>query len=204
MISPSYAQEQQIAPRPDLEQRPWNVLHVRSNFERRVAEHLSSRAVQHYLPLYRERVRWSDRTVLAERPLFPGYIFARFHSESRIVVISTPGVVRSLGDDSGSLVTCAELDKIRSGLGSGLLIRPHPSVAVGTRVQVRNGIFEGVEGVVTDLRQKCKVVIALAAVRQYFSLELDLKEVEILTQPTPKTPLVPAKMGWSISGAFGD
>lgn len=202
MISPPRAQEQQIASGQDLEQRPWNVLHVRSNFEKRVAEHLSSRAVEHYLPLYRERVRWSDRTVLAERPLFPGYIFARFHSVSRMVVLCTPGVVRSLGDDSRSLVSCVELEKIQSGLSSGLLIRPHPHVPVGTRVRVRSGIFAGVEGVVTDLRQQCKVVIALAAVRQCFSLQLDLNEVNILKQPLPKTSMVPESMGWSISGAW--
>lgn len=203
MISTSYTPQQQIDPTQDLDERPWNVLHVRSNFEKRVAEHLCSRAVEHYLPLYRERVRWSDRTVVAERPLFSGYIFARFPLQSRMVVISTPGVVRSLGDDSASLVSCVELEKIRSGLVSGLLIRPHSNVAVGTRVRVRSGIFQSVEGVVTDFRQQCKVVIALAAVRQYFSLELDLNEVEILKQTQSKTAIAPPKMGWSVSSAWG-
>lgn len=50
-------------------QGPWHVLHVRSNYEKRVAQHLVVRAVEHYLPLYRERVKWTDRTVIAERPL---------------------------------------------------------------------------------------------------------------------------------------
>jgi hypothetical protein len=45
---------------------------------------------------------------------------------------------------------------------------------------VRDGIFQGVEGLVTELRHQCKVVIALAATRQYFSLELNLDEVEVL------------------------
>jgi len=49
---------------------PWHVLHVVSNHEKRVAQHLSVRSVEHYLPLYTERVKWTDRTAVVERPLF--------------------------------------------------------------------------------------------------------------------------------------
>ena len=161
-------------------QGPWHVLHVRSNHEKLVAQHLTVRAVEHYLPLYSERVKWTDRSVVTERPLFSGYVFARFSPRDRIMVISVPGVVCSLGDDEGSLVSCSEIDRIREGLSSGLLLRPHPNVPVGERVRVRGGIFAGAEGVVTEFRHQCKVVIALAAVRQSFSLEMDLGDVEVL------------------------
>jgi len=181
------------------EQAPWHVLHVRSNYEKRVAQHLMVRSVEHYLPLYRERVKWTDRAVVTERPLFSGYVFARFARDARITAISTPGVLRSLGDDEGSLVSCAELDRIREGLSSGLLLRPHACVSVGQRVRVRNGIFAGVEGVVTEFRQQCKVIIALAAVRQCFSLELELGDIEVL-----KKPVVNANQGLRTACQFGD
>lgn len=182
------------------QQSPWHVLHVRSNFERRVAEHLTVRAVEHYLPLYRERVKWSDRTVAVERPLFSGYVFARIAPEIRITAISTPGVVRCLGDNQRSLVSCAELDKIRSGLATGLLLRPHPNLAVGTSVRIRSGIFEGVEGVVAELRQQCKVVITFAAVRQCFSLEVQLRDIEVLKKPAPQysSSLHGAQSYWAV------
>jgi len=168
---------------PPAQETPWHVLHVRSNFERRIAQHLTVRAVEHYVPLYRERVKWTDRTVVTERPLFSGYVFARFVPDSRITVISIPGVVRSLGDEEGNLVKCAELEKIREGLASGLLLRPHPTISVGARVRIRAWIFEGVEGFVTEFRQQCKVVIALAAVQQCFSLEVELGDIEVLKKP---------------------
>lgn len=162
------------------EQSPWQVLHVRSNYEKRVAQHLAARAVEHYLPLYQERVKWTDRSVVTERALFPGYVFARFLRHARTAVISVPGVVRSLGDEEGSRVSGAELERIRAGLASGLLLRPHPHVSVGQKVRVRSGIFAGVEGLVTEFRQRCKVVIALGAVRQCFSLEVELGDLEAL------------------------
>src|SRR5260370_39319485 len=99
---------------------PWQVLHVISNHEKRVVQHLTVRSVEHYLPLYTERVKWTDRTVLAERPLFSGYVFARFTPPTRISVISTPGVLHLLGDHETDMVSNEELAKIRSVLANGL------------------------------------------------------------------------------------
>jgi len=173
---------------------PWNAPHVISNHEKRVTQHLVVRSVEHYLPLYAERVKWTDRTVVTERPLFSGYVFARFSPQSRISVISTPGVLRLLGDEESGTVSCEELARIRDGLASGLLLRPHPSVSVGTRVRVRDGVFAGAEGIVTEFRRQCRVIIMLSATRECFSLEVELDELEVLKMPAAKTGLnaVPA------------
>ena len=173
---------------------PWHVLHVLTNHEKKVAQHLQVRSIEHYLPLYREKVRWTDRTVVAERPLFSGYVFARFESQSRIPVISAPGVLRLLGDQLWDLVEDVELEKIRTGLAKGMNLRPHPPITVGTKVRIRVGVFEGVEGVVSELRKQCKVIITLAAVHQCFSLETEIDELQVLSRPETKPRLhaVPA------------
>jgi transcription antitermination factor NusG len=121
-------------------------------------------------------------------------VFARFSPQSRISVISTPGVLRLLGDEESGMVSCEELARIRDGLASGLLLRPHPSISVGTRVRVRDGVFVGVEGVVTELRKQCRVIIMLSATRQCFSLEVGIDDLEVLKKPAAKTGLnaVPA------------
>ena len=163
--------------------RPWHVLHVISNHEKRVAQHLGIRSVEHYLPLYRERVKWTDRTVVAEKPLFSGYVFVRLEQQSKLSVISTPGVLRILGNDDRDMVSSAELDKIRAGLACDMTLRPHPPVSLGTQVRVRQGAFAGVEGVVTELRHQCRVILTLSAVRQCFSLEVGFDDLEILDKP---------------------
>lgn len=163
----------------------WHVLQVVANHEKRVAQNLQVRALEHYLPLYTEKSRWSDRTVVLERPLFAGYVFVRFQPQERVRVISAPGVLRLLGDDQRSTVSAAEIDRIRDGLLSGCLLRPHPGLAVGTRVRVRRGVFAGVEGRVTEFRRQCNVILTLTAVQQSFSLELDLADVEVLSKAAP-------------------
>jgi transcription antitermination factor NusG len=153
--------------------------------------------VEHFLPIYCERVKWTDRTVVTERRLFPGYVFARCQPQDRLSVISTPGVLRLLGDGARDMVSAEELERIRAGLASGLLLRPHQGVSVGTRVRVRDGVFAGVEGVVTELRHQCRVILTLSAVNQCFSLEVELSDLEVLKKPAATPGLRPAP-------AFGD
>ena len=52
-------------------------------------------------------------------------------------------------------------------------------MGIGTKVRVSGGIFDGVSGVITELRQQCKVIIALSAVPQCFSLEIGIEHVEL-------------------------
>ena len=166
-----------------MQDRSWRVLHVVANHEKRVAQHLTVRSLEHYLPLFTNRSRWTDRVVTLERPLFAGYVFVRFAPEARLRVISTPGVLHLLGEDARDTVSEAEIDRIREGLAAGCLLRPHRWVEVGSQVRVLRGVFEGSEGIVTDFRKQCKVVMALSATRQCFSLELDLADIELLRKP---------------------
>ena len=168
-----------------MQNTPWQVLHVFSNHEKRVAQHLAVRSVENYVPLYTERKRWTDRTVVTERPLFSGYVFVRFSTSSRLHVISTPGVLRILGDEEKDLVSCEDLDRIRQGLATGLPLRPHPAASLGTPVRVRDGIFAGVEGVVTELRKQCKVIVTLSGTKQAFSLEMQLADLDLIKQSAP-------------------
>lgn len=185
-----------------MQSSAWQVLHVFSNQEKKVTQHLSIRSVENYLPLYTERKKWTDRTVVLQRPLFSGYVFVRFSAKSRLHVISIPGVLRILGDEEKDAVSCEELDRIRHGLATGLPIRPHPHTSIGTRVRVRDGVFAGVEGVVTEFRQQCKVIVTLTGAKQCFSLELGLCDLDVLTQPLSTSVLRPTRTaGYNVQQA---
>lgn len=161
-------------------EKPWHVIHVLSNHEKRVAQHLAVRSIEHYLPLYAERSRWTDRMVTLQRPLFAGYVFVRFASRARVSVISIPGVLRLVGDETRDMVSAGEIARIREGLAAGCLLRPHPIVTVGSPVRVLRGVFAGTDGIVTEFRQRCKVVMSLSATGQSFSLELDVADIKVL------------------------
>ena len=159
---------------------PWSALQVKTNQEKRVSQHLAIRSVEHYLPLYNERSRWSDRTVTLERPLFPGYLFVRLSPENRLPIVSAPGVLRVLGNGEADLVTPEEVERIRVALASGYSLRPHANIRLGTGVRVRKGVFAGVIGIVTEIRRKCSVVISLSNSLQSFCVETDFEAIDVL------------------------
>jgi transcription antitermination factor NusG len=117
---------------------------------------------------------------MVERPLFVGYVFIRYSFKTKLPLLTTPGALRLLGDSINDTVSSDEIERIRQGLASGCLLRPHFELPVGTRVRVRRGVFEGAEGVVAEVRQRCKVVMTLSSVRQCFSLEVDREDVEVV------------------------
>ena len=170
-----------------MHKSPWQVLHVIANHEKSVAQHLSVRSLEHYLPLYTERSRWTDRSVVLERPLFTGYVFVRFSPRARLFVVSTPGVIRLLGDHESDTVSAEEIERIRNGLATDCHLRPHPHVSVGTSVRVRSGVFEGVEGIVTEFRHQCRVIITLSAMKQCFSVEVELGDIDVLRKTVSGT-----------------
>jgi transcriptional antiterminator RfaH len=174
-----------------MTEHPWRVLHVIANHEKRVVRHLASRSMEHYLPLYSLKSHWSDRTVALERPLFPCYVFTRFRASERIAVLGTPGVLSLLGDEDLGTVSVDEINRIREGLAAGHTLRPHPAITKGTRVRVRNGVFEGCEGLVTEFRGQCKVVLIVKAIHQCFSLCIESTDLEVLTEKAASADRVP-------------
>ena len=182
-----------------MHESPWHVLHVIANHEKRVAKQLAVRSLEHYLPLYAESSRWTDRTVLLERPLFTGYVFVRCTSQTRLAFISTPGVISLLGDGKNETVSAVEIARIRYGLASGSLVQPHPylPVNVGTPVRVLQGAFKGMTGVVMEFRHRCRVILSLAAVQRCFSVEVDLQDIQTIPQPElyPMPMRIPLRVG---------
>src|SRR3954464_1469647 len=79
--------------------RQWYAIQTRSRFEKSVAEQLSVKEVEHYLPAFGEMHQWKDRKKFVTMPVFPGYVFVRFQDggPARLDILKIPGAVRILG-----------------------------------------------------------------------------------------------------------
>src|ERR1700732_4829790 len=65
----------------------WYAAYTRANHERRVADQLAEREVEHFLPQYESIRKWKDRKVPLQRPLFPGYVFVHLALRERLRVL---------------------------------------------------------------------------------------------------------------------
>src|SRR6266851_10312246 len=115
----------------------WYAAYTSANHEKRVAEQLGVRSVEHFVPLYESMRRWKDRKVRLQLPLFPGYVFVRLALRDRLRVLQIPGVVRLVGfNGQPAALPDEEMEILRSGLSQRLRVEPHPFLAVGRRVRI--------------------------------------------------------------------
>jgi transcription antitermination factor NusG len=160
----------------------WFALYTTCRHEKRIAQHLSQREIEHYLPLYRAERKWRDGSrVTLDLPLFPGYIFVRIQRAQRVRVLSVPGALAVVGGTGGEPAPLPDtaMDALRAGLQQHR-VEPHPLLCVGQLVRIRSGAFAGMEGIVVRKKSGLRVVLTLEQIMQSVAVELDEADVEPL------------------------
>ncbi len=153
---------------------PWYAVCVRSQYERRVADALTSKGYDCLLPSYREKRKWSDRTKVLELPLFPGYVFSRFDVDLRLPILTTPGVlvVAGLGRIPQPLDS-HEVEQVRKVTVVGYPAQPWPFLKIGQRVRITAGPLTGVEGLLVQRRGETRVVLSVAVLEKAISVQVE-------------------------------
>lgn len=153
---------------------PWFALQVRTTHEKKVAARLDGKFYEHFLPLYPCRRRWSDRINETEIPLFPGYLFCRINMTCRLPILTTPGVIRIVGNGSGPQpVEEAEVAAIQALVRSKLPSQPWPFREIGERVRIEHGPLRGVDGILADFRGLHRLVLSVTLLQRSVAVEID-------------------------------
>jgi transcription antitermination factor NusG len=161
----------------------WYAVHTRSNFEVRVADQLSAKNIENYLPAYEEMHQWQDRKRKVLVPIFPGYVFVRFgtRTPTRLRLLQTSGVVRIVGQGGkDEPVFDHEVEAIRSVLKSNIRCFAHPLLREGAWVRVKRGPLKGVQGYFVRLKNQSRLVISVNVLSQSVATELDCRDVELI------------------------
>lgn len=162
-------------------QPQWYALYTCANHEQRVAEQLTIRDIEHFLPQYESTSRWKDRKVLLHRPLFPGYLFVHLALRNRLRVQQVPGVVHLVGfNGTPTAVPEEELLQIREILNWGMRAEPHPLLTVGRRVRVKAGPLTGLQGILVRRKSKLRFVISVELIMRSMSVEMDERDLEVV------------------------
>jgi transcription antitermination factor NusG len=159
---------------PDSTRYPWFVVRVRSNHERVVGAHLRDRGYEEFSPCWKTERRWSDRTKEMDQFLFPGYVFCRLDPLDRLPVLTAPGVVDLVGFGKiPAPVPDHEIENVRRMVQSGLFVMPWPFLELGHRVLIERGPLAGVEGILEEVKGKCRLVVSVQLLQRSVSAEVD-------------------------------
>ena len=159
----------------------WWALYTRHQHEKSVAQNLTNKGFDVFLPLYESTRRWRDRTKNLWLPLFPCYVFVRGGLSRRSMVVTTPGVHMILyNGERVAVIPEAEIDAIRLVVSGPTRVEPHPYLRCGERVRVTRGSLTGVEGVLLRKKSVYRLVLSVEMLAQSVAVEINAVDVEPL------------------------
>jgi transcription antitermination factor NusG len=175
---------------------PWWALYTRHQHEKTVADMLTAKGLEVFLPLYESVHRWKDRRKVVSLPLFPCYVFVRGGHNRKLTVVSTPGVhmILSRGERI-AIIPEDEIQAIRTTVEGPYAVEPHPYLKCGERVRVTRGSLEGVVGVLVRRKNLCRLVLSVDMLAQSVGVEIDAADVEPVEQGATASCLAESALG---------
>jgi transcription antitermination factor NusG len=144
---PAFSPDARVAASPS-----WFAVQTRSRFEFSVRDQLRIEGVEEFLPTWDERVKWSDREKVTTRPLFNGYIFARFDPADAPLIRQVRGIVTILSTDQIPIsIPDDEIADLRQVIES-TVPSPLGAYVVGGKVTVKSGAFAGASAVIARIK----------------------------------------------------
>lgn len=151
----------------------WFALRVRPRAERMVADALAGKGYEEFLPLHKERRRWSDRVKTVETPLFAGYVFCRFDVQKRLGILTTPGVIQVVSTgNTPQPIADQEIDSLRVVIGSGLHLESWPYLHVGQHVSIVAGPLAGATGILQSVKSQDRLVVSVSLLQRSVAVEI--------------------------------
>jgi len=156
----------------------WYAVTTRSRHEKSIIHLLQARSVEYFLPLYQSVHRWNDRNAIVRQPVFPGYVFVRIDLADRMRVLSVPGVVNLVGPHGRPVpIPEGELTALRQCLDRQVSMEPHPYLAVGSKVRIRQGLLAEMEGILVRKKGQFRLVLSVHLIARSVAVEVDACDV---------------------------
>jgi len=158
----------------DVHTSRWYALYVRSRHEKVVESGLRGKGYSAFSPFYRTKRKRVDRIAEVDVPLFPGYVFCYFDSNTRLPILMTPGVVGVVGPGKRpEPVDDAEIASIRTLALSGHPVQPWPFLRSGQRIRLQAGPLAGAEGIFLRVKDDYHLVVSITLLQRAVSVVIE-------------------------------
>ncbi len=118
--------------------KKWIAVYTKPRHEQTVEQELRKKGFDVYLPLLREKRKWSDRKKWVEIPLFRSYVFVKTELKNALFVLQTIGVVRAIKFAGKiAIVQDDQLNAIRVMIEGGFTPNPLDYFIAGDKVKVK-------------------------------------------------------------------
>jgi len=167
----------------DQDSKKWLAVYTRPRHEKTVEKEFQKKGFEVYLPMLKERRKWSDRKKWVEFPMFRSYVFVRTKIKNTLFVLQTPGVVKVIKfGDEVAVVRDENIKVIKLMIEGGYNPKPLNYFIKGDPVEVKDGPLKGLVGEVIRLDKNDRLVVRVDAIQHSISIQIDrgfLKPIKI-------------------------
>jgi transcription antitermination factor NusG len=157
----------------------WVVAHTRPRREKKLVEYCTQHGLSVTLPCYDSAHKYRGKTVVFRKPLFPGYVFLQLQKEHFSSVRQNDNVANLL-EVFDQETFKRQLQEILVALQSKVEVRLAPSIGQGTRVRIRSGALQGVEGWVEERYGMTTVLLRLDFINQAAAVKISAEQLELV------------------------
>ena len=153
--------------------KKWIAVYTKPRHEKLVEKELQKKGYEVYLPILRERRKWSDRKKWVDFPLFRSYLFVKVQIKNYLFVLETKGVVRIvkfLG--KVSIVPDESIDSIKLMIEGGYKPIATDFFIKGDPVEIKDGPLKGLIGEVIRLDNNDQIIIRINAIQHSVSIQI--------------------------------
>ena len=163
---------------PEWTQLLWYVAHTRPRAEKKLAEFCLEQGYEYRLPLYRSVKTYVRKRVVFEKPLFPGYLFARVQKRHRQMLVQNRYVANLL-DVHDQAEFAGQLDDIYRALDAQVDIQVCPEIKPGLQVRIKSGPLRGTEAWVESRAKMSEVHLRLDFHGQAVGAKIQAADLEL-------------------------
>lgn len=162
----------------------WFVAYVRSCQERKVADLLAADGVEAYVPIQKERHRWSDRVKIVDRLVLPRMVFIRTTKARRYEIAQEfggriTGFMSKGGPHNPIIIPDSQMDDFRFMVshGQGEVRVEQVPLAPGDRVEILSGPLKGLRCELAELSGRHCAIVRLGMLGAA-GVEVELSQVK--------------------------
>ena len=163
--------------------KQWIAVYTKPRHEKTVLSQFEEKGIESYLPLIRQKHRWSDRMKWVETPIFKSYIFACVELKDNLKVLQTQGVHHIIKfQNKIAVIPEIQIANLRKMIEGGFDPYPSDYFVIGDEVEVIGGPLRGMLGIVSRSDTPDKLIIKIDAIQHAVAVQIEsryLKSIKV-------------------------
>ena len=156
--------------------KQWIAVYTKPRHEKSVSSQFTEKGIDSYLPLVRQKHRWSDRMKWVEIPIFKSYIFAYVELKDNLEVLQTRGVNHIVKfQNKIAVIPDSQITNLKKMIEGGFDPLPSDYFVIGDEVEVIGGLLRGMNGIVSRTNSEDKLIIKIDAIQHAVAVQIERK-----------------------------